>query len=104
MVGNTLGTFLEADLSFVQSDVCCLGKILVLIDLSRGLVADLMISKANLSFLQPLVYVGIPFKCLRCHKHGHLVSDCRLPFHNLGGMAKPVWRVKVLKPQIFIKN
>ena len=33
LVVNTLGSFFEADLSFLHSGVCCLGKILVLIDL-----------------------------------------------------------------------
>ena len=90
-----MGTFLEADLSFLHTGVCCLGKILVLIDVSKGLVADLMISKGNLSFKQPLEYVGVPFKCLRCHRHGHLASDCSLSFHHkAGGKVKSVWQVK----------
>ena len=50
LVGNSLGMFIEADLSFLHSGVCCLGKILVLIDISKGLVADLLISKGNSSF------------------------------------------------------
>ena len=64
LVGNSLGTFLEADLSILYSGVCCLGKILVLIDISNGLVADLFISKGNSSFKQTLDYIGIPFKCI----------------------------------------
>ena len=95
LVGNSLGTFLEANLSFLHSSVCCLGKILVLLDISKGLVADLMISKGNISFKQPLEYVGVPFKCLRCHRHGHLAFDCSLYFHHKsGGVVKSVWRVK----------
>ena len=67
LVGNSLGTFLEADLSFLHSGVCCLGKILVLIDISKGLVAVLLISKGNSSFKQPLDYVGKKLKCIKCH-------------------------------------
>ena len=39
-------------------------------------------------------YVGVPFKCLKCHRHRHLASDCSLSFHKSGGVAKSVWRVK----------
>ena len=85
LVGNSLGTFLEADLSFLHSGVYCLGKILVLIDISKGLVADLLISKGNSSFKQPLDYVGIPFTCITCHRHGHLAADCSLSFINRVG-------------------
>ena len=87
LVRNSLGTFLEVDLSFLHSGVCCLGKNLVLLDISKGLVADLMISKGNIRFKQPLDYVGVPFKCLRCHRHGHLASDCSLSFHHKSGGA-----------------
>ena len=70
-------------------------KFLVLFDISKGLVADLMISKGNISFKQPLDYVRVPFKCIRCHRHGHLASDCSLSFHHKsGGAIKSVWRVK----------
>ena len=83
LVGNSLGSFLEDDLSFLQTGVCCLGKILVLLDISKGLVVDLMISKGNLSICQPLDYVRVHFKCLRCHRHGHLTSNCSLSFHQI---------------------
>ena len=42
-----LGIFLEADLSFLESGVCCLGKVLVLLDLRNGLAADMLIKKGG---------------------------------------------------------
>ena len=47
LIGNTLGTFLEVDLSFLESGVCCLGKVLVLIDLRNGLAADIVIKQGE---------------------------------------------------------
>ena len=78
LIGNTLGTFLEADLSFLESGVCCLGRVLVLLDLRNGLAYDIDINHGEYVFSQSLDYVGIPFKCNRCHDYGHLVSHCHL--------------------------
>ena len=89
--------FLEANLSYLTSRVYCLGKVLVLLDIRNGLVADLMIKRGNKCFCQPLDYVGVPFRCIRCHGHGNLASHCSISFHNqLGSALKKnfVWRVK----------
>ena len=74
LIGNTLGTFLEVDLSFLASGVYCLGKVLVLIDIRKGLASDIVIKRGEFVFSQPLDYVGVPFKCNRCHGYGNLVS------------------------------
>ena len=67
MLGNTLGTFLEADVSFLETGICCLGKVLVLLDMGNGLAEDIVIKKGEFVFTQPLDYVGLPFRCNRCH-------------------------------------
>ena len=80
LIGNALGTFLEADLSFLESSICCLGKVLVLLDIRNGLAEDIVIKKGVIMFTQPLDYVGFPFQCNRCHYYGHLLAHCHLPF------------------------
>ena len=80
LIGNALGTFLEADLSFLDSGVCCLGKVLVLLDVRNGLAEDIVIKKGELVFTQPLDYVGLPFRCNRCHCYGHFLTHCHLHF------------------------
>ena len=50
LVANTLGTYLEVDLSFLQSGICSLGKVLVLLDLSNGLAADILIKMGGSEF------------------------------------------------------
>ena len=50
MLGNSLGTFLEADVSFLDTGICCLGKVLVLLDLCNGLAADIVIQKGDFVF------------------------------------------------------
>ena len=81
LVGNTLGTHLETDFSYLQTGVCCLGRVLVLLDFRNGLAADLVIKKGNTEFNQPLDYLGIPFRCYRCHIYVHLANECLLPFN-----------------------
>ena len=80
MLGNTLGTFLEADVSFLETGICCLRKILVLLDMRNGLVEDIVIKKGEFVFTQPLDYVGFPFRCNHYHCYGHLFDHCHLPF------------------------
>ena len=53
MLGNTLGTFLEADVSFLETGICCLGKILVLLDLRNGLAEDIVIQKGDFFLHSP---------------------------------------------------
>ena len=43
LIGNAIGTFLEADLDFLENGICCLGKVLVLLDLRNGLAEDIAI-------------------------------------------------------------
>jgi hypothetical protein len=52
----------------------------VRLDLRPGLLKELKIETASGTFLQPLDYEGIPFRCHRCHAYGHGVADCKLPF------------------------
>ena len=57
-----------------------------------GLPTELVIKKGNSDFFQPLDYLGIPFRCFRCHEFGHLPNDCSLPFNKHS--SSKVWRVK----------
>ena len=95
LVGNTLGSHLETDFSYLQTVVCCMGRVLVLIDFRNGLPADSVIKRGSSEFSQPLDYLGVPFRCYRCHGFGHLLNECSLPFnkHFSSGSHK-VWRVK----------
>ena len=94
-MGNTLGSHLETDFSFLKTGVCCLGRVLVLIDFRKGLCTDLIIKKGSTEFSQPLDYLGVPFRCYRCHVFGHLMHECSLPFNKKSsGSTHKIWRVK----------
>eukprot|EP01018_Ginkgo_biloba_P039380 Gb_12932 [translate_table: standard] len=91
-IGNVLGHFVEADMSFITSGLMVTTHILVQMDLREGLAESLELKKGLHSLTQPLDYSSVPFRCNRCHKYGHLAAECPLPFQ------RKVWVRK--KPQI----
>ena len=64
----------------------------------NGLAEDIVIKKGDTVFTQSLDYVGLPFRCNRCHKYGHLLAHCHLPFlkSQLSSLPKSnsVWQIK----------
>ena len=68
----------------------------MLIDFRNAFPADLIIKKGSSEFSQPLDYLGVPFRCYRCHVFGHLMNECSLPFNKKSyiGSAHKIWRVK----------
>ena len=86
-------------MSFLDSGVCCLGKVLVLLDLCLGLVANILIKREDSELCQPLDYLGVPFKCNRCHVYGDVISECSLSFNCLNrnsssSKIRVFWHVK----------
>jgi hypothetical protein len=79
-IGNMLGSFIEADMSFKESCHMSVARILVQLDLRPGLLQELINESSSGSFVQTLDYEGIPFRCHRCHVYGHGVADCTLTF------------------------
>ncbi|GLJ49864.1 hypothetical protein SUGI_1059620 [Cryptomeria japonica] len=71
-VGDALGDFLKVDVEssdiFHSTFVC----ILVDLDISNGLPAEILLNSSKGSWVQSLDYEGIPFRYRRCFKIGHL--------------------------------
>ena len=63
-MGNSLGSFVDMDLSFLQTGVMCMGKVLVNIDLRKGLEEDILIEWGDRVFLQPLNYLVSRFTAI----------------------------------------
>jgi len=79
-IGNKLGDYIEADMSFEETGLMFVARILVKLDLRPRLLKYLTIETTFGSFIQPLDYEGIPFRCHRCHIYGHDVVECKFPF------------------------
>ena len=50
-MGNTLGSHLETDFSYLQTGVCCIGRVLVLLDFRNGLPTELVIKKVAVNLV-----------------------------------------------------
>lgn len=81
-IGDTLGTYLEHDRSYENTGKRTMARILVHMDTRPGLEEVIEIYHSHVTRKQILDYEGVPFRCHRCHKTGHLFKDCPL---NSGG-------------------
>lgn len=77
-IGNRLGSFLEADMSFLETKNRAMARILVSLNPSRGLAQKINFQYKDYVFEQILDYENLPFWCHRCHEYGHLAKDCLL--------------------------
>jgi len=46
--------------------------------LTKALVDSVSLFHDDFEWIQPLDYEHIPFRCWKCHEHGHLFRDCPL--------------------------
>lgn len=84
-IGNIMGVFLEADLSFLETHMKQVGRILVNINIREGLAGTINLDWGPDIIPQILDYENIPFRCHRCHAYGHPVSKCSLHVRTLFG-------------------
>ena len=75
-VGNTLGKFLFVDEETLMGCDKRVGKLLVHIDISHGLLEEFEIEWQGRSIIQTLDFWKIPFWYLNCKKVGHLKDSC----------------------------
>jgi hypothetical protein len=61
-------------MSFEVTRLMTVARILVHINLWKGLYQELLIESVARDFVQTLDYKGIPFRCHRCHVYGHGVA------------------------------
>lgn len=70
-IGNKMGELFDAYMSFLSIRYMSLAQILVKLEPREGLYAELEMSSLDLTHQQTQDYEGIPFRCRRCHQHGH---------------------------------
>jgi hypothetical protein len=72
VIGNQLGKTILMDDSFLYEGYRSIARILVDLDVSRGIFETIDLVFKEKRYSQMLDYVNIPFLCLRCHLYGHL--------------------------------
>lgn len=77
-VGDALGDFLMVDDK--PSDILhsTFARILVDIDVSKGLLVEIVLKSSKGCWVQSLDYEGYLFRYRRCFKTGHAAAQCRL--------------------------
>jgi len=79
-IGNTLGSFVKISEQTKLSRYTSYARICVYMNISNDLPEAINLSWEDEAWTQPLDYEHIPFRCRKCHKHGHLFRDC--PMNN----------------------
>ena len=77
-IGDLLGTYLDADRSFLHTYEQAVARILVRLTPKNGLAESITLQYRDMVFEQPLDYELLPFRCHCCHEYGHLARDCPL--------------------------
>jgi hypothetical protein len=76
-IGDALGTFISLDFVALKAPYRKVGKVLVELDIHGGFPEAIDIEWRGRRKKQRLDYMGIPFRCNRCHCTGHLRRDCK---------------------------
>jgi len=83
-IGNFLGEFLEADLSFEETKQRKVARIIVNLNVKEGLGEEIDLRWGSFIHSIILDYENVPFRCCCCHQCGHLVMNCHLPLRIWG--------------------
>jgi hypothetical protein len=65
-IGNTLGRFISIDKEAITAPVKKVAKVLVELDIHKGLLESIDIEWRGHHTHQKLNYLGIPFRCTLC--------------------------------------
>jgi len=84
--GNKLGHFLKISEATIKGKYTSFTRICVEMDLSGALLEEIILEVYDEEWVQKMYYEHIPFKCCKCHEHGHLFKDC--PKNNMEDNGK----------------
>lgn len=87
-LGDTLEKTLAIDMSIQSSFYQSVAHLRIEIDISEGLQLSIEISASRISCSQTLDYMNVPFRCVQCHAHGHVVVYYPLPFKQKTWISK----------------
>jgi len=91
-IGDRLRTFIKASEAMMQRRYTSCARICVEMDVSGALHEGMWLEFRDEDYYQAIDYEQIPFRCRRCHEHGHLVREC--PLNKIGEEHKPKQVVK----------
>jgi len=75
-IGNKLGRFVKISKATRRGKYISFARICVEMDLSGALPDEVILEAFDEERVQTVDYEHIPFRCHRCHEHGHLFRGC----------------------------
>lgn len=107
-IGNGLGKFIKTTEETKLRRYTTYARICVYMKLGKVLTDSVSLLHDDFEWIQPIDYEHVPFKCRRCHAHGHLFCDCPLntPPKSIdsGGKSDPKGFNKVANRKKHIKK
>jgi len=86
-IGNKLGHSFKASEATRRGKYTSYARICVEMDLSGALPDEVILKAFVEDWVQTVDYEHIPFRCRKCHEHGHLFRDC--PLSRIDNRSKP---------------
>jgi hypothetical protein len=77
-IGNTIGSYVKASEATKQRRYTAYARICVYLNISKPLPGAIILDYQDEEWSQTLDYEHIPFRCRKCHEHGHLFRECPL--------------------------
>jgi hypothetical protein len=74
-IDNTLGSFVKISEVTKSTRYISYARICVYMNVAGALPESIVVSYQDDEWTQPLDYEHIPFRCRKCHIHGHLFRD-----------------------------
>jgi hypothetical protein len=77
-IGSTVGQYVKASEATKIRKYTSYARICIYMDISKALPGSITLEYQDEDWNQTIDYEHIPFRCRKCHEHGHLFRDCPL--------------------------
>jgi hypothetical protein len=87
-IGNTIGIYVKSSEATKQRRYTSYARICVYLNIAKPLPGSITLEYHDEDWSQTIDYEHIPFRCRKCHEHGHLFRECPLNQHNKEGISE----------------
>jgi hypothetical protein len=77
-IGNTIGIYVKSSEATKQRRYTSYARICVYLNIAKPLPGSIILEYHDEDWTQTIDYEHIPFRCRKCHEHGHLFRECPL--------------------------
>jgi hypothetical protein len=77
-IGNTIGIYVKSSEATKQRRYTSYARICVYLNIAKALPGSITLEYQDEDWAQTIDYEHIPFRCRKCHEHGHLFRECPL--------------------------